>query len=169
MLATAGLLIGLALLQGARVVRIAQVGTPPASDSIRTVSEGDTLSDVVLLPFRGPAVSLSRVAGDGCRILVVFHSECVWSARLAETGVFETSFQSVNVTWISVPDDVERARDFLQTYGVGVESAYLLQRWRDVAALGIFGSPTILVVGPELEFMGEINQADPTLPQSCLE
>ncbi len=168
-LAGACLLAIIATLQVVRLAQLAQIGVPSSSDRVRMPAVGDTLADLRLRSLSGPDGTLSGSAGGACRVLVVFHSGCVWSRRLAESGAFRGTVEGVPVTWASMPDRMHRARAFVEENALDMDPVYMVRRWRDVVHLGVRASPSIIVVGPALEYLGELDEEVPRLPSKCHE
>lgn len=121
---------------------------------LRQYAVGDTMAPVVLSDMRGTGVSLERLIGGRCRLLVFFSESCGYCRDVAVLWRDrETVDGGVPVTWVSLPEDAERASAFISEYGLPGDW-YRLARRQDVLDLGVFGTPMTIMAGAGGVFLG---------------
>ena len=146
-----------------------EVAAPERSFEARKYAEGDVIANVNLLAEDGTETSVATVASGHCQVLIVFDELCPVCHHLAEDWTSRPDVpEDVSVVWISVPGPPEAPERFVSEYGLE-RPWYRLRSDEDVAAIGGYGTPMLLFLGPDQVFLGhQMGRPDSiTLPLSC--
>lgn len=128
--------------------------TAPEVSQLRRYERGMPLPDVDLLDTHDVITPLSNILAGDCRLLVFFMESCEFCRRMAVSwGSRQQVAGGIPVTWISVPGEGDKIREFAELYSLPVP-VYRIAARDDVAALGIYGTPLPVLVGARREHLG---------------
>lgn len=128
----------------------------PALERPTEYAFGDTLPDIGVVNDSDGAMLLSAALQNECRLVLFFHSACVWCQRLAPEWQGVSESDGVPVVWISLPDAPGSAATFIRRYRLK-RPFYRLSSMQDTWRLGVVGTPIAMLIGPGLTFQGFVD------------
>jgi hypothetical protein len=156
-----------AVLQAYRLISVRATAGSDQVEGPASIEPGQILPSTELLSLHAGSKRLPELFGERCGIVVFYSASCPYCRELATQGAFRGSLRGIPIVWVSTPDRVAHAVDFVREFRLP-GPAFMLRSWVDARAMGIVGTPRIMAIGPNARFLAAVSRRTLSLPESCM-